>query len=82
MESINRKVTVTYYGMLAEKLGIIEEAIVLPYQDITLREFMIQLHPELDTFTFSTAVDLELTDILKKDAQPNKIDIMPPFAGG
>jgi len=82
MESGNRKVSVTYYGMLSEKLRINNEVIDIPSEDIVLKDFISEIHPELRHFTFSVAVDLELTEILKKDAQPQKIDIMPPFAGG
>lgn len=82
MESSNRRVKVTYYGMLAERLRIETEELELPTGDIHLRDFFIERHPNLVQFTFSTAVDLEYIDTLSAQAQPQKIDIMPPFAGG
>jgi len=82
MESSKRKVTVTYYGMLAEKLSIQSEELELPSGDVNLREFFIEKHPELNAFTFTAAVDLEYTDTLTQQTQPQKIDLMPPFAGG
>ena len=82
MESGNRKVTVTYYGMLAEKLRINSEELELPSGEVNLREFFVDAHPELNAFTFTAAVDLEYTDTLAEQTQPQKIDLMPPFAGG
>ncbi|MDB3906329.1 hypothetical protein OAK35_00095 [Crocinitomicaceae bacterium] len=82
MASGNRKVTVTYYGMLAEKLNINSEELELPSGEINLRKFFVNKHPELKSFTFSAAVDLEYIDTLTEQALPQKIDLMPPFAGG
>ncbi len=82
MESGTRKVNVTYYGMLAERLSIETEVIELPAGALDLRDFFVQKHPDLAKYTFSTAVDLEYMETLPERAQPNKIDIMPPFAGG
>lgn len=82
MESGNRKVNVTYYGMLAERLSIETEELELPAGALDLRDFFVEKHPHLAKYTFSTAVDLEYMEMLPENAQPNKIDIMPPFAGG
>ena len=82
METNNRKVTVRYYGMLAERLSIETEELELPTGEIDLRDFFLKMHPDLAPYTFSTAVDLEYMNTLPHQAQPQKIDIMPPFAGG
>lgn len=82
MESGNRKVNVTYYGMLAERLSIETEELELPSGAVVLRDFLVHVHPELEMFTFSTAVDLEYRETISSEDRPTKIDIMPPFAGG
>ncbi len=82
METSYRKVTVAYYGMLAERLRMESEKLELPSGEINLRDFLVETHPELAQFTFTAAVDLEYTNTLSKEAQPQKIDVMPPFAGG
>lgn len=68
--------------MLAEKLRVESEVLELPLGDINLRDFFTQKHPELANFTFSAAVDLEHRESITAADQPQKIDIMPPFAGG
>ncbi|MCR9172142.1 MAG: hypothetical protein NXI10_06605 [bacterium] len=82
MEPSKRKVAVTYYGMLAERLSIETEELELPAGEINLRDFIVKTHPVLAQYTFSAAVDLEYMETLTEQAQPQKIDIMPPFAGG
>lgn len=82
MESGARQVNVTYYGMLAEKLSIDSEVLELPSGEVNLRDFFVEKHPELSAFTFTAAVDLEYKELVTEDHQPNKIDLMPPFAGG
>jgi molybdopterin converting factor small subunit len=82
MATMERKVTATYYGMLAEKIGKQQENLQLPSGEIELREFFVDLYPELTNHTFSIAVDLNYTTTLLESSEPQKIDIMPPFAGG
>ncbi|GAB5417697.1 MAG: hypothetical protein Crog4KO_26830 [Crocinitomicaceae bacterium] len=79
---MERKVTVTYYGMIADKIGKNSEELILPAGEIQLRNFFEAKHPELSAFTYSVAVDLHYTATLPSEVIPNKIDIMPPFAGG
>lgn len=82
MATMERKVTATYYGMLAEKIGKQQENLQLPSGEIELRKFFIDLYPELSDHTFSIAVDLTYATILPETSEPKKIDLMPPFAGG
>ncbi len=82
METMERKVTVTYYGMIAEKIGKSSEDLILPEGEIQLRSFFEAKYPSLAAFTYSIAVDLNYTTTLPTEINPNKIDIMPPFAGG
>lgn len=77
-----RNVTVTYYGMLAEKTGTSQEQVTLPGGTISLRRFFEEKHPELQLQTFSIAVDLHYAEELVANEIPTKIDLMPPFAGG
>ena len=79
---MERKVDVTYYGLIAEKLGKNSEELLLPTGDIELKKFIEITHPELSGLTFSIAVDLEITTTIPENVLPNKIDVMPPFAGG
>jgi molybdopterin converting factor small subunit len=79
---MGRKVAVTYYGMIAEKIGKTHEDLELPSGNIELRSFFEQKYPNLTKQTFSIAVDLNYTATISADASPHKIDIMPPFAGG
>lgn len=82
METMERKVAVTYYGMVAEKIGKTTEELDLPSGEIELRAFFEKKYPNLIAQTFSIAVDLNYTTIIPSSASPKKIDIMPPFAGG
>ncbi|XOV69272.1 MAG: MoaD/ThiS family protein [Fluviicola sp.] len=82
MGTTHRKVTVAYYGMLAERLGMDSEVLELPSGEVNLRNFFQNVHPQLEGLTFLAAVDLEYKEVLSETSQPNKIDLMPPFAGG
>ena len=77
-----REVTITYYGLLAEKLEIQSEQMQLPSNDLEIKSYLTKLHPELSNLTFSVAVDLEYRDKIELKDNPKKIDVMPPFAGG
>ena len=68
--------------MLAEKLGISAENAQMPEGDVNLRDFLLARHSSLHGLTFSIAIDLEYGEQLSSDKNPNKIDVMPPFAGG
>jgi hypothetical protein len=68
--------------MLAERLNMTSEVLEIPNGEVILRDFFVNKHPELEGFTFTAAVDLEYKDVLCETSQPNKIDLMPPFAGG
>jgi len=68
--------------MIAERLELETEKIDLPPGSIQLREHLAQLHPVLNEFTYSIAVDLEYKDEISEMDQPKKIAVMPPFAGG
>lgn len=83
-EALSHKhtVTITYYGMLEEALGIRQETLSLPRISLNLREILLQQHPSLRDFTFSIAIDMEYRETLSAEETPDKIDIMPPFAGG
>lgn len=82
MEAMERKIKVTYYGMLEEAVGLREEAVSVTNDAIDLRDVLTQRHPALQDFTFSIAVDMEYRDQLTADESPSKIDVMPPFSGG
>ena len=82
METMERSVTVTYYGMLAEKIGKSQETMQLPEGKLELRSFFERNYPALESQTFSIAVDLQYTSELSENETPTKIDLMPPFAGG
>ena len=79
---MERTVTVTYYGMLAEKLGLEQESLHIPAGSIDLKAYFLEKYPELSAFNFSIAVDLEYATSLSEEELPKTIDLMPPFAGG
>ncbi len=79
---MERTVTITYYGMIAERLVKNSELVDLPANCTELRPFLMQLHPELADFRFSIAVDLAFREIIEANEAINSIDVMPPFAGG
>ncbi len=79
---MGREVTITYYGMIAEKLGCNTEVLSLPDEIIDLRIFLLDAHPTLKDFEFSIVIDLAFREQLKAGEIPQKIDVMPPFAGG
>lgn len=79
---MERKVTITYFGMLEEALGTRNESIDLIKGSVNLRELLLSRHDTLKDYTFSIAVDMEYREIVNENEIPTKIDVMPPFAGG
>lgn len=79
---MGREITVNYFGMIAEKLEKSSEKLIFPDKSIELKPFLEEIHPFLREFTYSIAVDLKFSEALDEKQLPNKIDIMPPFAGG
>lgn len=77
------ELTITYFGLLADRLGIAEERIVLSGElPVPLRTWLEKKHEALKALTYSIAVDGEFSDFLTNEHKTGRIDVMPPFAGG
>lgn len=77
-----REVSITYYGLIAEKLGLETETTELPEGVVDMKPFLESKHKQLSGLTYSVAVDLTYKDQITSEDTPTKIDVMPPFAGG
>ena len=74
------KATVKYFGMIAEKIGCVEE--VLEMDKENLRNYFETKYPEIKGMNYKIAVNQVLTDVLQKNNGRTEIALLPPFAGG
>ena len=79
------KITLKYFGLVADHTKKKEEVIFFEGNSVTLLEVQIKLHeiyPELTTTTYSFAVNQTLVygNVIVKNL--DEIALLPPFAGG
>lgn len=75
-------VELQYYGMIAELFNTNSEMIDIPEGIESLREFLLNLKPELNEMTFTIAIDQEITEDFQSNQHVKVIALLPPFAGG
>ncbi len=75
------QVKFVYFGMIAEKLGATEEILELSEDTQNVRNYILNKYPELNTMSFSIAIDQELQDEIG-EGEVSEIALLPPFAGG
>lgn len=75
---------VTYFGMIAEKIGVESEDIPIPKEEIPLdlKLFFESKYPVLKTMTYQIAVNQEIETHLSFKTSSAEIALLPPFAGG
>ena len=75
---------VHYFGIIAEKIGVNSEQIMLDteHDSIDLRAYFEQKYPVLIELEFKIAVNQEFVEQIEVGAAPSEIALLPPFAGG
>jgi molybdopterin synthase sulfur carrier subunit len=75
---------VTYFGMIAEKIGVGSEQIPITEQPtpLDLKVFFESKYPVLKKLTYQVAVNLEIESHLDTNQSQVEIALLPPFAGG
>lgn len=77
------KVRIKYFGMIAERLGKNEDLVELDNSSpILLKDWCLNLHPEIDDLVFQVAVDHSICETTEAGQHITEIAILPPFAGG
>lgn len=78
------KVTVHYYGLLAERLAKTSEEVKIQFNtdEFNLRTYFENRNPELEGISYQIAVNQELTEIVNSKTTIKEISLLPPFAGG
>ena len=78
------KITVHYYGMIADKLSKSSEEIQFNFDgdSLNLKTYFENKYPLLKDMSYQTAVNQELTQTLKAGIEIKEIALLPPFAGG
>ena len=78
------KVTIKYFGMIAEAVGKPEEDMTLnPMMDVVNLEKILQKsYPRLEKLSYKVAVNKKLSDGNYSLQERDEIAFLPPFAGG
>ena len=78
------KVTVLYYGMIAERIQKDSEQLIFEVDGdfFNLKSHMESIYPELKNMTYQIAVDQELKETISENDGVKEIALLPPFAGG
>ena len=77
------KVSVKYFGVTAEKLGLeYEEFEIVVETSCLAREILEKRHPGLKQSTYAVSIDRKMRDVLKESDEIVEIAVLPPFAGG
>jgi len=77
------KVSVKYFGLTAEKLGIeSEEFEIVVESSCLVREMLEKRHPGLKQLTYAVSIDRKLSDVLEESDEIVELAVLPPFAGG
>ena len=77
------KISVKYFGIIAEKIGFSSEEIEIEVSEsLYLRDFFNQKQPEIKEITYKIAINQEITDILNFKEGQIEVALLPPFAGG
>jgi molybdopterin synthase sulfur carrier subunit len=75
---------VTYFGMIAEKIGVESEQIPIATEQVPLdlKVFFESKYPVLKKMTYQIAVNQEIETRLDTSQTKVEIALLPPFAGG
>ena len=77
------KANIKYFGMIAEKIGKLEESVDLDEKNQSdLRSYFIQKNPFLNDMDYQIAVNQTLTEVIDTNTEFVEIALLPPFAGG
>lgn len=77
------KVEVTYYGMIAERLGTSSDTLRIEETgQIDLREWFNTEYPVLQNMSYQIAVGNDLCEKLNSTEGEVKVALLPPFSGG
>lgn len=79
------KLSVKYFGMIAEDIGKQEEKIEISGQQISvahLVELLLKKYPDLNLKSFKIAVNQSIAENAAIINENDEIALLPPFAGG
>ncbi|MCB0477841.1 MAG: MoaD/ThiS family protein [Crocinitomicaceae bacterium] len=76
-------VKILYFGMIAEKVGVSEEAIQSNFSDKeSIKEYLEERFEFLCSMQYQLAINQSLTDELDANSDQIEVALLPPFAGG
>lgn len=78
------KITLKYFGMIAEALAKQEEELTVEQSQTVsdLRNQLEKIYPKLKSIDYRIAVNQNLVDSVYIIKQDSEVALLPPFAGG
>lgn len=76
------RVEFKYFGQIAERLGKASEELNIPSSTNNIRDFIVDLYPELIDASFCVAINYHITDEWNGEDDLKEVALLPPFAGG
>ncbi len=80
-----KKCKIKYYGLIAEKLGKVEEEVqlseLMSYSD-EVNTAIVTLNPLLSGMTFTVAINDKISKNWGGEKDIRTVAVLPPFAGG